>query len=67
MPASRGQPGDRHGGPPSIARDVWRARLRPGRIGLAANTYWFTCTTVAGGKPLKYVEEAWLYAPMFVL
>jgi hypothetical protein len=22
--------------------------------------YWFTCTTVAGGKPLKYVEEAWL-------
>jgi hypothetical protein len=22
--------------------------------------YWFTCTTVAGGKPLKYVEDAWL-------
>ena len=21
---------------------------------------WFTCTTFAGGKPLKYVEEAWL-------
>ena len=20
----------------------------------------FTCTTFAGGKPLKYVEEAWL-------
>ncbi len=24
------------------------------------NLHWFTCTTVAGGKPLKYVEEAWL-------
>jgi len=22
--------------------------------------YWLTCTTVAGGKPLKYVEDAWL-------
>ena len=22
--------------------------------------YWLTCTTVAGGKPLKWVEEAWL-------
>jgi hypothetical protein len=22
--------------------------------------HWLMCTTVAGGKPLKYVEEAWL-------
>jgi hypothetical protein len=22
--------------------------------------YWLICTTVAGGKPLKYVEDAWL-------
>jgi hypothetical protein len=26
----------------------------------AGGAYWFTCTTFAGGKPLKYVEEAWL-------
>ena len=24
------------------------------------NLHWFTCTTVAGGKPLNQVEEAWL-------
>jgi hypothetical protein len=22
--------------------------------------HWLICTTVAGGKPLKYVEDAWL-------
>jgi hypothetical protein len=25
----------------------------------------FICTTFAGGNPLKYVEDAWEYAPMF--
>ena len=27
-------------------------------VGAAA--YWFTCTTLAGAKPLNQVEEAWL-------
>ncbi len=31
----------------------------------AASNYWFMCTTFAGGKPLKYVADAMLYAPMF--
>ena len=28
-------------------------------------TYLLMCTTFAGGNPLKYVDEAWEYAPMF--
>lgn len=31
-----------------------------GTQGFCGAETWFTCATVAGGKPLKYVEEAWL-------
>ena len=38
---------------------VWGAAAFASRQG-RRRAYWFTCTTFAGGKPLKYVEEAWL-------
>ena len=37
------------------------------RSELATERYRFTCTTLAGGKPLKWVEEACVYAPTFSL
>ncbi len=43
------------GGGPGAAEDHPTASA----LGAAAGT-WFTWTTFAGGKPLKWVEEAWL-------
>ncbi len=36
-----------------------------GRIIGKKYAYLLICTTFAGGNPLKYVDEAWEYAPMF--
>ena len=38
---------------------------KPGLRILSRVSYWFTCTTLAGGKPLNQVAEALEYAPMF--
>ena len=35
-------------------------RQRSPELCSGSRVHWLICTTVAGGKPLKYVEDAWL-------
>jgi hypothetical protein len=39
-------------------------RMTPAQKRIEKN-YLLICTTFAGGNPLKYVDEAWEYAPIF--
>jgi len=47
---------------PQRCKDLYVSTFANRKITLFYSLIW---TTVAGGKPLKQVEEALLYAPMF--
>jgi len=54
------------GGAPEAYESVCRnSRKKGGGLVRGRPRHLLICTTFAGGKPLKYVDEAWEYAPIF--
>lgn len=70
MPPIRGKSGrtqTRPEIPVVFLGDIHQPHEKPGKNPpLKKKDYLLMCTTFAGGNPLKYVDEAWEYAPIFI-